>query len=253
MDSPDNVNPRLVEADIAPSPSANVETTGEQAKPGADQIADAGTDSMASPTVGDVEAAPGTQPSNNVEPTDEPTPLVRPLRSLLVVDVQLTEAGRASDAFVATLQQAGIRVGEERKVDAELASTVADEDEDSQAFSEEAELMLLEAPTKKLANLGDLLATNRNAFRSVRLSLVVDAPVLKAIESVRIDDPKKIQHGGQSIPLVTRQPDLFQEFGKTLVRGPFAPLDSTTSQMIGSPSPSEDGPNPMSQLLILIR
>jgi len=73
----------------------------------------------------------------------------KPLQMLMVVEVELTEAGRSVEAFNQALSNVQIEIGDEREVSDQLAQAAIDQVADEQTLNQPVpQLLLLESPAK---------------------------------------------------------------------------------------------------------
>ncbi|MCA9135113.1 MAG: hypothetical protein KDB00_00095 [Planctomycetales bacterium] len=203
-------------------------------------------------------------PQKNVGESPETLPpnavrvAARPLRMLMVIEINQTESGRAIGAFDQALANVNIVPANEREVDESLARAVTKNNvahsengnaEDHPAF----EAVLLESPVTQLDNLVNLLVANREGIQGVGFSLVSvddDASLMRSIESVRTPDPTTIRHQGQSIPIVIDSEDVLDAWINKVGDRSFAPLsEGQAGPIIGMTS----GPDPMANILFLVR
>ncbi|MCO8123712.1 hypothetical protein NHH03_18345 [Stieleria sp. TO1_6] len=170
-----------------------------------------------------------------------------PLQMLMVVQVIQTDAGRRDDAFGKALADVKIHSSNERQIDDALTrAVVADDGEPLLAGKQDGQVMLLESPVKKLDQLLNRLSSDRQGIQSVGFSLITEAPMLRAIESVRTIDPTEIRHEGQSSPLIGQTDQAFALWSQQLEDRTFANGAAEAISMA-------KGPNPMANLLILVK
>ncbi|MCC9604025.1 hypothetical protein LOC67_26020 [Stieleria sp. JC731] len=224
------------------------------------------------PSVGDVAVAD----ANVTEATEtkvEAPAVVRPLSMLLVVQVRQTESGRANNAFDVVTSSLKFELAESRPIDDQLAAAV-ERDVEGGNLESEQKVLLLESPAKKLDQLINALAMNRAGIESVSFSLLHaqhDAPILKAVNAVRLPDPTKIRHEGLGIPLVSADPesDAFGLFQAGIADRDFAPITPATAGMVSAMGMSQpvrlpsdakpngsslnETPDQMANVLFLIR
>lgn len=199
--------------------------------------------------------------------TPETAPLValRPLNMLMVVEIKQSEAGRQTGAFDQALAEIQIAESEERRVDEALARAVAPQADADASADQSPRALLLESPAKKLDRLVMRLVSDRDGIEAVGFSAIsvqLDAPLLRSIESVRTVDPTKIRHQGQIVPIVSDADEVFDAWVQQLADRPFIPVrGEQEAQLIssqqggesgGDPS-GESGPDPMANILFLVR
>ena len=202
-----------------------------------------------------VEDAPATSGAD----TPETAPLValRPLNMLMVVEIKQSEAGRQTGAFDQALAEIQIAASDERQVDEALARAVAPQADADASADQSPRALLLESPATKLDRLVMRLVSDRDGIEAVGFSAIsvqLDAPLLRSIESVRTVDPTKIRHQGQIVPIVSDADEVFDAWVQQLADRPFIPVrGEQEAQLISSQPPSESGPDPMANILFLVR
>ncbi|QDV41662.1 hypothetical protein Enr13x_15050 [Stieleria neptunia] len=279
---PDPLLVTLPQPDVDPRESMNPEgpMVDPMVAPAGDAIA-ASRDSLEDPTAEpavDLLDDPRPQPSPVMQPEstgplladaspasrtpdvdDAAAPLValRPLKMLMVVEIRQTEAGRQTGAFDQALAEIQIAASDERQVDEALARAVAPEADADAAADDSPRAMLLESPAKKLDRLVTRLVSDRDGIEAIGFSAIsvqLDAPLLRSIESVRTVDPTKIRHQGQIVPIVSDADDVFDAWVNQLADRPFIPVQGEQeAQLISSQPASETGPDPMANILFLVR
>ncbi|MDV6032042.1 MAG: hypothetical protein F9B45_18510 [Phycisphaera sp. RhM] len=231
-----------------PRPDLSPETQPESNGP---MLADANPTTR-TPSVEDAPALSGAD-------TPETAPLValRPLNMLMVVEIKQSEAGRQTGAFDQALAEIQIAESEERRVDEALARAVAPQTDADASADQSPRALLLESPAKKLDRLVMRLVSDRDGIEAVGFSAIsvqLDAPLLRSIESVRTVDPTKIRHQGQIVPIVSDADEVFDAWVQQLADRPFIPVrGEQEAQLISSQPPSESGPDPMANILFLVR
>ncbi len=175
-------------------------------------------------------------------PAETPT-AVAPLNMLMVVKVELTDAGRSENAFDEATSTLRFELTEERPVNAALAAAVeadsARGESEAGELSQDGRVLLLESPAKKLDRLINTLASDRGRIDSVSFSLLSashDAPILKAVNAARLPDPTRIQHEGRGIPLVGADSaeNQFAAWQNQLADRQFAPITPATASMVSA-------------------
>lgn len=201
-------------------------------------------------------------------PRTEVRVAARPLRMLMVIEVNQTESGRQVGAFNQALASVNILPGSERQVDDALARAVthsgtSQSNDTDDLNDQESEVVLLESPVKQLDKLVNSLVANRDGIKTVGFSLVSvddDAPLMRSIESVRTLDPTKIRHQGKSFPIVSNSEEVFDAWLNEVGNRNFAPMENgqagaliglTTGAVLKTGS--EDGPDPFANILFLVR
>ncbi|OYP36971.1 anti-sigma factor family protein [Rhodopirellula sp. MGV] len=270
-DSPSPVTEMLAESES----QGNADSQGSTSEP-LPAIDEAGTTEIEPMIAMDAPSSAATIDTPDREPIEasvEQSPAtLRPLNTLLVIKVELTEAGRTADSFSQATNTLQFQTSEERPVGNDLAAAANRESGESDLGAPQR-VLLLESPAKKLDLLVNALANDRDHVASLSFSLLYaehDAPILKAVNAARLPDPTRIRHQGRSTPLVGEGNDasvgLWQdEFGDRV----FAPITPTTAAMVssmGSGQPLElptnaadlDGslneePDQMANILFLIR
>lgn len=184
-------------------------------------------------------------------------PLPR-LQMLLVIEVKRSEAGQAIGAFEQALGKVGIESGSEREVDEDLVRAVAKDSKVESVDQEDRQVILLESPAKKLDNLVNQLIADREGIEGIAFSAITlqqDASLMRSIESVRTDDPTKIRHQGQGIPIVSRAEDVFDEWVGEVGARQFASMREGQSDQIVKAmiSADDNGPDQMANILFLVR
>ncbi|KAA5546977.1 hypothetical protein FYK55_00725 [Roseiconus nitratireducens] len=182
---------------------------------------------------------------------------IQPLQSLLVIRVQLTDVGRAADPLEDALASAAIETGAEQPIGDALAGVIPSDDAAQNATESEGErVVLLQAPAKKLDRLIQQLIADGNGVASVQFSLISEAPLLRSVDAVRSEaiDPTEIRHAGKSWPIVGGSNPAFDVWSNRLGSRAFIPMDAQTgSKAVRMAAGSDDGPDVMEHLLILIR
>lgn len=179
------------------------------------------------------------------------------LSLLTVIKVALTDDGRSIDAFDGAMSKVEIAYGEEREVSDTLALVALGRPDTSQ-MSDTVDAMptrvlLLESPAKKLDLLVNELISDRENVASVGFGLITataDAPLLRSINAVRVENPTEVQHQGIGSPLVGQSDSVFSSWSGRISNRSFAPLDQ--SMPISATVPG-NGPNPMANILFLVR
>jgi hypothetical protein len=176
------------------------------------------------------------------QPAQQPT---IQLGAILVLDVRLTVAGRMEDAISASMQAAGLEPANEKKLPSDLVGALGDQENDT-AFDDEVAVMYLQASAKTLDRFYLSLMSDQDGIDTVGMSLAMNAPILKIVESI-LPDPTTVRHDSTSLELAGDQ-SIVKRLAGELDQLQFAPLNRETA---GAMSPS--GPDVPSQILLLIR
>ncbi|WP_182866145.1 anti-sigma factor family protein [Rhodopirellula sp. JC639] len=250
--------------DLRPEPAPVMQPDGQN--PPAMQLADAspnapGRDASVSETsVPDLDAMPTT-------PDSQSFVALKPLSMLMVVEIKQSEAGRQTGAFDRALAEIQIMESDERRVDEALARAVA-ADPGSEARGDAApRALLLESPAKKLDRLVMHLVRDRDGIEAVGFSAIsvqLDAPLLRSIESVRTVDPTKIRHQGHIVPIISDADGVFDAWVNQLADRSFIPIQGEQeAKLLSAPAPGgiaaggnpldDNGPDQMANILFLVR
>lgn len=197
-------------------------------------------------------AAPGEPAGSSNEAMTSNT---APLQMLMVINVELTETGRDVGAFDQALEKAQIEIGDQRRVNDELARAAVQPGDEASAVAPRR-VLLLESPARKLDRLVNQLVVDQDGVASVGFSAITvnfDAPLLKAIDSVRTADPTEIQHQGRGFPLAGQSAEVFQAWSEELGGRTFVPMSDEATAGAVSSMATDSGPDQMANLLFLIR
>lgn len=254
--------------------------------PAVDEVPDVGpaVGPVDSPDVNRIAVAPVTNikpnvPSPNdvaVDPAPAPeavavndTPMVTPeiatpelvsqtprsvvISEILVLHVKRTEFGRENEAVKVAMKGAGIDSASEKKISDDVVNLAKDE---SEAADRDAVVLYLQASAKSIDQFILSLVADRVGIESVRLALAEDAPTLDVAQAAQPVDATKIRHAG-TWQLSSDSAGLIGAIAGSLEdRSGYLSIDPATAQ-VGAASviatPKTNGPDIMSQVLILIR
>jgi anti-sigma factor RsiW len=166
------------------------------------------------------------------------------LGAILVLDVRLTAAGQMKNAIQSSMQKAGLDRTDEKELPQELAGQFGAADYD--APTGQVTVMYLQASAKTLDRFYLSLLGDQVGVESVGMSLAMDAPILKVVQSLATD-PTTVRHDKTALELSSSAGVVGQLAGE-LSQLSFAPLNR---QNAGALSPS--GPDEPAQILLLVR
>lgn len=193
------------------------------------------------------------------DPVETPATIEKPaslpaLSMVMVVEIKQSEAGKSTGAFDQALATVEVDAGSDRKVDEKLVQAIANDQPEKQLAGSDYRVVLLESPVKKLDQLVNQLINDRDGIEAIGFSAItvqLDAPLLRSIESVRRLDPTKVRHEGKSFPIVHQNGDVMAQWVSQLRDRRFAPVRG--DQDAQAVSSMAAGPNPMANILFLIR
>ncbi|QEG00975.1 hypothetical protein Mal15_50510 [Stieleria maiorica] len=226
-----------------------------------EQLADASSNAP----VTDLPVTEATGPDTGAMPATPDTQsfvALKPLSMLMVVEIKQSEAGRQTGAFDRALAEIQIMESDERRVDEALARAVVPQPGSEAPIDEAPRALLLESPAKKLDRLVTRLVSDRDGIEAVGFSAIsvqLDAPLLRSIESVRTVDPTKIRHQGQVVPIVSDADDVFDAWVSQLADRSFIPIQGEQeAQLLSAQAPGggqldDNGPDQMANILFLVR
>lgn len=158
--------------------------------------------------------------------------------AILVLDVRMTAAGHMENAVLASMHRAGLKEANQKELPKELAEQFTGTNGDA----DNATVIYLQASAKTLDRLYLSLLGDQVGIESVGMSLAMNAPILKIVQSLATD-PTTVQHDKTALELSG-----VAGFAGELSRLDFAPMNSQTA---GAMSPS--GPDVPAQILLLVR
>ena len=192
-----------------------------------------------------VAAIPNTNAKPNELPTEpvgtEPDQPAVTLGAILVVNVELTDAGREQDVVNAAMERAGLKASSQKKISEEVVGVLGNS---SLKDPEGAAVVYLQAPAKDLDRLCLGLIADRVGVKSVGMSLAMNAPVMRAINAVR-QDPTAVRHEGSSLQLLSDD-DSIAQLTETLLNLEFMGMRN------GVTVPSTGG-DQMAEILLLVK
>jgi anti-sigma factor RsiW len=165
------------------------------------------------------------------------------LGAILVLDVRLTAAGQMENAIQSSMQKAGLDRTDEKELPQELAGQFGAADYD--APTGQVTVMYVQASAKTLDRFYLSLLGDQVGVESVGMSLAMDAPILKVVQSLATD-PTTVRHDKTALELSSSAGVVGQLAGE-LSQLSFAPLNR---QNAGALSPS--GPDEPAQILLLV-
>jgi anti-sigma factor RsiW len=228
--------PVIASTEVKPEPKPTV-TPAElpKAEPKTTAIAKADTPVEASPN--DSVQTPGTM----IE-----IPASSKLAAVLVVNVKLTSAGHDSGAMGKAMQLAGLRPANQKAVTDEIASAVGD----SENSKDNATVLFLQAPAKKLDQLYLHLLADTAGVKSVGLTISMDAPIVSVADALR-PDPRLVQHSDSAIELLGGNGTVSQLAHELGVLN-FAPANTDLLQAMVGGGNDDNGPDVPAQVLVLV-
>lgn len=201
------------------------------------------------PTVSPAAVASAAVPDMQIANSDAPNganaaePVKLQLGAILVLDVHLTAAGQMKNAIQSSMQNAGLDRTDEKELPQELAGQFGAADND--APTGQVTVMYLQASAKTLDRFYLSLLGDQVGVESVGMSLAMDAPILKVVQSLA-EDPTTVRHDKTALELSSSAGVVGQLAGE-LSQLRFAPLNR---QNAGALSPS--GPDEPAQILLLV-
>ena len=187
---------------------------------------------------------------NDVDVEAMPIAIGNPVKIVPILEIELTQAGRESNAFREALKASSITLGDSRKLTPELVAFVNNDLADQNLAK--PEIVLLESLVTNLDLLYLTLYGDPDHVQGIRFGMSNKPPIVSMVNSVRPVDPTKVRHGfGQPIIAPTEQltTALAKEIG----------ANSTTTPVKNAASAKQttaafsEGPNVTMPLLILIR
>jgi len=186
-----------------------------------------------------------------------------PLTAVMVVSLELTEAGRSSLALLEALRNADIRLGSKGVVSEQVVSELRRTDViQTLEGDSSAKLYFVEAPAKQIDQFLMRVMSDKDSFASIGLSIADNPPLLASIDRWRPSDAEnrsdtaaEAATGGNAASVAR---DLVFGDGQPLAidRGAaIIPMDrdlGTAGLLMQPPSPQAGG-NFTSQLLLLVR
>jgi hypothetical protein len=213
---------------VTPSPEAgNIENGTSEAGIGSIAVTTGPTMKAADP------------PADVVNVTPEQTPAA--LGVILVFNVELTDTGKDQEAFKSAMQLAGLKLSGTKKITEEVAGFV---EKPSLEKSDGALVLYLHAPAKDLDRLYLGLIADTAGVKSVGMSLAMNAPVIRTVNSVR-QDPTRIRHESASLQLLSDD-DSIAQLTETLWKLEYMSVRG------GKTIPSS-GTDEMAEVLLLVR
>jgi anti-sigma factor RsiW len=185
----------------------------------------------------------GTKP-NELSPKAvgaEPAEPAVTLGSIVVINVELTDEGREQDVFNAAMMRIGLKASRQKKISEEVVGGI---ENPSLQKSQGAAVVYLQAPAKELDRLYLTLIKDRVGVKSVGMSLAMNAPVMRAISSVR-QDPTAVRHESSSLQLLSDDGTIDQ-LTDTLLNLKFMGMRN------GATVPSRGG-DQMGEILLLVK
>lgn len=248
-----NSNPRIAQLKPDPSVVAIAEPSEQQPNPDTgpmvkspsieNPLEDVAQSSSVDGTA--VAAIPNTNAKPNELPTEpvgtEPDQPAVTLGAILVVNVELTDAGREQDVVNAAMERAGLKASSQKKISEEVVGVLGNS---SLKDPEGAAVVYLQAPAKDLDRLCLGLIADRVGVKSVGMSLAMNAPVMRAINAVR-QDPTAVRHEGSSLQLLSDD-DSIAQLTETLLNLEFMGMRN------GVTVPSTGG-DQMAEILLLVK
>jgi hypothetical protein len=196
------------------------------------------------------QSAPPKQPADRVsEPAAKQAPAQQPAiqhGAILVLDVRLTAIGRMKDAISAAMQDAGLNPADKQELPDELVGAV-NEGENETKVDDDVTVMYLQASAKTLDRLYLSLMSDQEGIDSIGMSLAVNAPILKVVDSIA-PDPTTVRHDNTALQLSGQQAVVGGLAGQ-LDQLRFTPLNRATASAMSTSS----GPDVPSQILLLVR
>lgn len=198
-----------------------------------------------------------TEPASPELASTEVAGIAQPLDALMVIEIKQSETGRQIGAFDQVLASVQIEASDERAVDDQLAKAATTNTGADTVDQPAGRILLLESPVKKLDQVVSRIFSDRKGFESVRFSLIsvdADASLLRSIDSVRTDDPTKVRQEGQVVPIVGHSGEVFNAWVSQVQNRLFIPVDGAQEARALKPaSLSENGPNPIANILFVVR
>jgi len=143
--------------------------------------------------------------SNNIasSPSKTAVPSIdrQPLNVVLVLSVELTQAGRDQLALQEALRSTDIRLGKNSVMGNEVVSHLQSANVIDSAKAETtngARLFFIEASAKRIDRFMNHLMSNPELFASVGLGIATEPPLLAAVGELREFDPTKIRQDGNA-------------------------------------------------------
>ncbi|MFK8112624.1 MAG: anti-sigma factor [Rubripirellula sp.] len=167
---------------------------------------------------------------------------------ILILNVQLTEAGRDSGAIGNAMELAMLEPATEKKLTGQMATFVDKTFDRSE--QDDTTVLYLQAPAKKLDQFYIRLLLDQEGVQSVGLTISFDAPIVATAEAVR-PDPTLVRHDNTALELLrNEQVDrLAHELGGMQ----YAPLSRDALPPIAPLNPQTPGEDVSAQILILVR
>lgn len=212
------------------------------------------------PAVSDSNSIASSSPKSEASSIDR-----QPLNVVLVLSVELTQAGRDQLALQEALRSTDIRLGENSVMGNDVVSHLQSAnviDSTNAETTNGAKLFFIEASAKRIDRFMNHLMSNPDLFASVGLGLATEPPLLAAVGELREFDPTKIRQDGN----VGIARDIVSADRRSLSidsQYPFIPLssdvvDSGILQSSMAPAGSSDASESAvedfpSQLLLLVK
>lgn len=184
-----------VNSDAAPMIVAN-DRPDRPTEPSPDGIASAAVNP--SPAEPVTPAQPAMDPERRVAAAGAPAALQLPINMVLVLQVEQTELGRADEAVLQALRDAGIRTGIDRAIGQQVvgylreAKMVASSGEEDEGLR--SSILFVEAPGKQLDRFMVSLFQRPEQIARVGLDLGTDPPLVAAASQLSQVEPSQVQH-----------------------------------------------------------
>lgn len=168
-----------------------------------------------------------------------------------IFEVRLTQAGHDSEAFRKALKDAGITLGDSRKLSPEIVAFAKSATSDGDMVA--PEVILLECSIKKLSVLHNRLFADGSGVQSVRFGLTMDAPIRSMIDAVRLD-PENVRQKSTGFPLVAPTERMTDALGRELGKVKMGQTDREgLDANLTLIAPVKDGEDTTMPMLILVR
>lgn len=174
---------------------------------------------------------------------------------ILVLDVKRSESGRTSGAVKAAMLGAGVAPASRKEVGEQIVGFVAKEVDQEVA---DASVLFLQLPGKQFDLFYRELWADQEGIESVRMTIAMDAPLAKLVNSVQADptDPTKVQHDATSFELFSKE-GLVDQLAQRISELPFPKLDRSgpgaTGTGVAGLGNAASGPDVPAQVLLLVR
>jgi hypothetical protein len=186
-------------------------------------------------------------PSGDVSPesaTSASPSLPSQFGAVLVLDVRRTETGRQSEVVSNAMAAVEITKAHRKEVSDQVAQFVADSED---RLETDASVFYLQLSAKQFDLLYQQLWADEEGVQSVRMAVVLDAPLLNVVEAIR-PDPTSVRHESAAFELFS-QSGVVEQLAHELSELPFPPAQRGASAVgkLGS------GPDIQTQVLMLVR